>query len=159
MNEFSTEVGVDSIDPAEEGTLERREDVTRKTNKESRVASHSNQKFVPKEPHEYMLENPWALGLKRQCDSDVMLIRSAAKRTNEKKNELRKAIVRSMKEKRGGESSCKVGIECDHLPDWQKYVRRRSNNLRLNPSDLPDWQKYVRRRSNNLGSNPSPTVN
>ena len=86
-------------------------------------------KTLARVTYEHMKENPWALGLKRQRESDVLLVRLAAKRNNEKKNELRQAIVHSMKVKQLGDNSCKVGMECDHIPAWQQHIRRRSNNL------------------------------
>ena len=75
-----------------------------------------------------MKENPWALGLKRQRESNVLLVRLAAKKNNEK-NELRQAIVHIMQEKQLGDNSCKVGMECDHIPAWQQHICRRSKNL------------------------------
>ena len=139
INEYASEVGVDAIDPSEEAASEEgmlEKEVTLEEEEQTLGANMSKEKLtlpkmkLPLETFVYMKDNPWQLGLAKQRESDVLKVRLAVKKNAEKKKELRQAIVQKLVVQKSSSDGCKVGMECNYVPEWQQYVRRRSNNLK-----------------------------
>ena len=68
--------------------------------------------------HPNMTDNVWVLGKKKQVESNVLVVRSAAQANSKKRKELRQAIVRNLVERNEIARRCCVGLEVDGLPSW-----------------------------------------
>ena len=59
-----------------------------------------------KEVHPHMTENVWDLGSKKQKESNVLVVRLAAKQNSKNTKELRVAIVKTMIERNETSREC-----------------------------------------------------
>ena len=143
IEELADDPGVDAVDPAEEGTFienieEEEEAAAEEEARQEELLSKRrskkksfNSRVANKEMHPNMTEDVWVLGKKKQLKADVLLVRSASEDVARKRRNLRKAIVRNIKERNENTRQCYVGIEIDGLPPWQLFFRSKKNNIKL----------------------------